>query len=299
MRTSLALACVLAFATAAGAQTTQVIPLWPEGVPGAQPDGGEERVVDGRTYNVQKPTLLFRPGAEGRSTGTAVIICPGGGYARLAIANEGEGLAGFLQRLGVATFILKYRMVEYGHPAPLQDALRAVRVVRSRAAEFGVDPGRIGIAGASAGGHLAASAAALHEAPEGRTGAPLDAVSARPDFVALLYPVITLREPWVHRGSRDNLIKGDDSLVDRLSLDEQVRPGHPPVFLVHSGEDTSVPAEHSLFYYQALRKAGVPAEMHVYERGPHGFGIRAGLGTTSLWPERLREWLEMHGWLGK
>jgi acetyl esterase/lipase len=199
----------------------------------------------------------------------------------------------------VTVFVLKYRLKEYGHPAPLRDLLRAVRLVRSRAADLGVRPERIGVMGSSAGGHLAASAATLYDAPEGRTGAPLDATSARPDFVALLYPVISLSEPYVHRGSLGALLGENPSpvLVEHLSLERQVTKDTPPAFLVHTAEDKSVPLENSILFFQALRRAGVPAEMHLYEKGPHGFGTQPGLGPTSEWPRRLEEWLRSHGWL--
>lgn len=276
----------------------QVIELWPEGVPGAKPDGGEERVVDGRVSNVHVPTLTFAP-PTGVANGTAVIVCPGGGYVRLAMTNEAEGVAGRLQPLGVATFILKYRLAQYGHPAPLQDVLRAIRLLRSRAAEFDIRPDRIGVMGASAGGHLAAASATLFDAAEGRTGATLDATSARPDFVALLYPVITMEPPFVHAGSRTNLL-GEapvPAAVERLSVEKQVRKDTPPVFLVHTAEDRSVPVENSLLFYQALRRAGVPVEMHLYDKGPHGFGTRSDLGTTSGWFDRWIEWMRVGGWL--
>jgi len=292
---------VVAFVSPDRADGQAVIPLWPEGVPGAKAAGGPEREVDGRVSNVHRPTLTHYPAPAGRATGAAVIVCPGGGYARLAIANEGEGLTRRLLDMGVAAFVLKYRLVEYGHPAPLQDVLRAVRLVRSRAAEFGVRPDRIGLAGASAGGHLAATAATLFDAPEGRTGHALDEVSARPDFVALLYPVITLRGPFAHEGSRRNLL-GDnppEDLVERLSVDTQVTGATPPVFLVHTTEDTSVPVENSLLFFDALRRAGVPAELHVYERGPHGFGVRDDFGTTSEWPDRWEAWMRSRGWLDR
>jgi xylan 1,4-beta-xylosidase len=277
---------------------TPTIPLWPEGVPGAKPDGGDERVEDGRVYNVQVPSLTIVPPA-GAPNGTAVIVCPGGGYARLAIANEGEGVARRLQADGITTFILEYRLAEYGHPAPLQDVLRAVRLLRSRAPELGIRPDRIGVMGASAGGHVAASAATLFDAPEGRTGAALDATSARPDFVALLYPVITMAPPFAHEGSRRALLGAapPDALVDRLSLDTQVRRDTPPVFLVHTAEDTSVPLENSLLFYQALRRAGVSAELHLFERGAHGFGTRDDLGPTSGWVDRWLEWMQAHGFI--
>ena len=179
--------------------------------------------------------------------------------------------------------------------------LRAVRLVRSRAAEFGIDPARIGVMGASAGGHLTASAATLYDAPEGRTGAALDAVSARPDFVALLYPVITMKPPFAHMGSRKALLGAEPSeaLVERMSVETQVTAATPPAFLVHTAEDTSVPLENSILFYQALRKAGVPVEMHLFEKGAHGFGTAQGLGPTSDWPARLEAWMRAHGWLSR
>jgi acetyl esterase/lipase len=273
-----------------------VLPLWPEGTPGAKGDGGEERLVDGRVYNVHNPTLTYVP-PTGTPDGTSVIVCPGGAFARLAIANEAAGVAGRMQPVGVATFVLKYRLAEYGHPAPLQDVLRAIRTLRARAGEFGLRPDRIGVIGASAGGHVAASAATLFDAPEGRTGHALDTISARPDFVALLYPVITMRLPLAHAASRRHLLgeKPAPSIVDRLSLERQVTQHTPPVFLVHTAEDESVPVDHTLLFYDALRRAGVPAEMHIYARGPHGFGTRTDLGTTSGWVDRLLEWMRARG----
>jgi acetyl esterase/lipase len=281
-----------------GESGSRVIPLWPEGVPGAKPDGGEERIEDSRIYNVQVPTLTYLP-PIGTPSGTAVILCPGGGYVRLAVGVESAGLAARLRPLGVATFILKYRLAEYGHPAPLQDVLRAVRMLRSRAAEFGIRPDRIGVMGSSAGGHVAAAAATLFDAPEGRTGVALDSMSARPDFVALQYPVITMEGAFVHAGSRRSLLGESPAtaVVERMSLEKQVRTDGPPVFLVHTAEDRSVPLENSLMFYQALRRAGVPAELHVYEEGPHGFGTRTDLGTTSGWVDRLIEWMKAGGWI--
>jgi acetyl esterase/lipase len=276
-----------------------VIPLWPEGVPGAKPDAGEERLEDGRVYNVQNPTLVYIPPAPGTGNGTAVIACPGGGYVRLALSNEASGLAGRLRSLGVATFILKYRLAEHGYPAPLQDVLRAIRTVRSRAQEFAVRPDRIGIFGASAGGHLAALAATLHGSAEGRSGAAVDAVSARPDFVALLYPVISLKGPLAHAGSRRALLGEHPpaELFDLLSVETHVTSETPPVFMVHTTEDKSVTVENSLVFFRALRDAGVPVELHVYEKGAHGFGMQPGLGPTSEWPRRLEEWMRVHRWL--
>jgi xylan 1,4-beta-xylosidase len=276
----------------------RVIPLWPEGVPGLRADAGPEQDIDGRVSNVHVPTLT-RIDPDGPANGTAVIVCPGGSYARLAMANEADGVAHVLESRGVTTFVLKYRLAEYGHPAPLQDVLRAIRLVRSRAAEWGLLSNRIGVMGASAGGHLAASAATLFDSAEGRTGADLDRVSARPDFVALLYPVISMRPPLAHEPSRRNLLGESPSseLMDRLSLERHVSPSTPPVFLVHTAEDESVPLEHSLRFVEALRAAGVPTELHLFERGRHGFGTSAGLGTTSSWTDRWMEWMSVHGWL--
>jgi acetyl esterase/lipase len=276
-----------------------VFPVWPEGVPGAKPASAGERLEDGRVYNVQNPTLTYVPPLPGTANGTAVIVCPGGGYARLAMANEAAGAARVLGTLGVSTFILKYRLAEYGYPAPLQDVLRAIRLVRSRAGEFGIRPDRIGVFGASAGGHVAAMAATLYDQPEGRTGSPLDATSAKPDFVALLYPVISMKGQSVHAGSRKNLLgeRASPALVEQLSLETRVTKETPPAFLVHTAEDRSVPLENSLAFFSALRAAGVPAEMHIYERGSHGFGFKPGLGPTSGWPRRLEEWMRAHGWL--
>jgi acetyl esterase/lipase len=281
------------------AEEPRVLPLWPEGVPDARPDGGVERLEDGRVYNVQVPTLTVFPAPGGTAVGTAVIICPGGSYGRLAVSKEGSELVERFNALGVSAFVLKYRLVEYGHPAPLRDVLRAIRIVRSRAKELGVRPDRIGVLGSSAGGHLAACAGTLFDAPEGRTGAELDAVSARPDFLALLYPVITMTAPFTHALSRKNLIgeAPTPALVERLSVETQVSRNTPPTFLVHTAEDTSVPLENSLLFFEALRRAGVLAEMHLYEKGPHGFGTKPGLGPTSEWPKRLEEWMHSHGWL--
>jgi acetyl esterase/lipase len=276
----------------------RVIVLWPEGVPNAKPDGGVERLEDGRVYNVQNPTLTIVP-PVGTPNGTAVIVCPGGGYARLAIVNEADGVAERLRHVGVTTFILKYRLAEYGHPAPLQDVLRAIRLVRARAAEFGLRSDRIGVMGASAGGHVAASAATLFDAESGSTKAAIDAVSARPDFAVLLYPVITMQPPYVHEGSRRNLL-GDsppDELVRQLSLEGRASSHTPPVFIVHAADDRSVPIQNSILFYEALLKAHVPAELHLYEHGPHGFGTAGGLGPTSLWVDRWFDWMRAHGWL--
>jgi acetyl esterase/lipase len=270
-----------------------VIPLWPEGVPGARPGIGAEQHEGGRIANVGEPTLTLLGPAVDRPNGTAIIICPGGGYVRLSADREGSQYANWLSHLGVTTFVLKYRMQEFGHPAPLQDVLRAVRLVRSRAAEFGIDPARIGVMGSSAGGHLAASAGTLFDNPAGRTGAALDAISGRPDFLMLMYPVITMDAPAVHAGSRKALLGASPSAdaVRLMSLEKQVTPATPPTLLIHTQEDQAVPVENSILFYQALTRAHVPAEMYLFEHGSHGMGMKDGLGTASDWPRRAEEWL--------
>lgn len=277
-----------------------VIPLWPEGIPGVKPHTAPD-VVDhtGRISEVHEPTLTVWPAPAGKANGTAVVICPGGGYAILSAQREGARYAEWLNELGVTCFIVKSRLKEYGHPAPLRDVLRAMRIVRSRAAEFGVDPQRIGIIGSSAGGHLASSAATLYDHADGKTGAPLDAVSARPDFLLLMYPVILMEGSHIHAGSRDNLISAHPTpeLIALLSTDRQVTKNTPPSFIIHAQDDKSVPVENALSFYAALRRAGVSAEMHLYEKGGHGFAMEATHPPTAQWPQRAETWLRSHGWL--
>jgi acetyl esterase/lipase len=293
------LVLILAVVALARLSANEPIRIWPEGVPGRQAGGGAEYEKEGRTYNVQDPTLTAYPPEPGNANGCAIILCPGGGYTRLAIGHEGGDLARWLRDLGVTAFVLKYRLKEYGHPAPLQDVLRAVRLVRSQAADFGIDPHRIGLLGGSAGGHLAASAGTLFDHPAGRTGAPLDNVDGRPDFLMLLYPVISMESDIVHRGSRTALLGTNPTpeLLRLMSLEHQVTARTPPAFLMHTQEDASVVAENSIRFYQALVRAGVPAELHLYPRGPHGVGMRSGLGTTSDWPKQAAAWLKAEGWL--
>lgn len=293
-----ALLATLAVSSASAAEP-KVIPLWPEGVPGLRADASPEKLENARASNVHQPSLTVHPAPADKATGAAVIIAPGGGYVRLSMENEGSLVAEWLNSIGVTAFILKYRMVEYGHPAPLRDALRAVRLVRSQAQALGVKPDRIGMIGFSAGGHLTASAGTLFDAPEGRTGAALDTVSARPDFLLLMYPVITLQDPYAHAGSRTALLGAGATpeQVAAMSLESRVTLGTPPTFLVHTQEDTAVPAENSLTFYRALRAAGVPAEMHLYEKGPHGFGMRKDVGQAATWIARAEEWMQARGWL--
>ncbi|WP_426104528.1 alpha/beta hydrolase [Massilia sp. TSP1-1-2] len=291
MRYLVVLAALLHLSLAACASEL-VMPLWPEGVPGAKAIGAET-VADGKTGNVSVPTLTMYGPAVDKANGAAVIICPGGGYSRLSTEREGTHYAAWLGTLGVTSFVLKYRLAQFGHPAPLQDVLRAVRLVRSQAGKLGLNPAQIGVMGSSAGAHLAASAGTLFDHPLGRTGAALDAVSARPDFMMLMYPVITMAGPAAHAGSRMALLGGAPTLdaVHLMSMEQQVSPATPPTLLVHTQADKTVPVENSILFYQALTRAGVPAEMYLFEQGGHGMGMRSGLGTASAWPRRAEEWL--------
>jgi len=286
--------------TAATVATPLDLPLWPEGVPGARPGLGPNKVdADGRTTNITEPSLRVYPPAVDRANGTAVIVCPGGGYVRQSTRREGEQYAQWLTTLGVTAFVLTYRQLEFGHPAPLQDVLRAVRLVRSQADGYKLRPERIGVMGSSAGGHLAASSGTLFDHPLGRTGAALDAVSARPDFLMLMYPVITLSGPAAHAGSRQALLGAAPTQADLelMSLERQVTARTPPTLLIHTQADSSVPVENSILFYQALTRAKVPAEMYLFEHGAHGMGMRPGLGTASRWPQRAEEWLRERGLL--
>jgi acetyl esterase/lipase len=309
MKTPACLLLMSVLATTALAEPT-VIPLWPEGVPAAvRPDapaakgslGEEKHDAGGGITNVSEPALTVYAPAVDRPNGTAVIVCPGGGYSHLSTAREGVQYANWLSTLGVTSFVLKYRLNQFGHPAPLQDVLRAVRIVRSRAAEFKINPERIGVMGSSAGGHLAASAGTLFDHAAGRTGAALDTVNARPDFLILMYPVITMVEPAVHAGSRQSLLGASPApeFLQLLSVEKQVTAATPPTLLIHTQADQTVPVENSILFYQALTKANVPAEMYLFEHGAHGMGTKTGLGTASEWPRRVEEWLLDRGLLAK
>jgi len=266
--------------------------LWPDGAPGAKGD------ADG-----DKPTLtVYLPPAD-KATGAAVVICPGGAYAHLAMDHEGHQIGQWLNSFGVAGFIVAYRHSRsgagYSHPAPIQDVQRAIRTVRSRAKEWGVDPNRIGILGFSAGGHLASTAATHFNESFGEPRDPIDRVNCRPDFAVLVYPVISFTEPFTHTGSRTNLLgrDADGALIVKFSNEKQVTPQTPPTFLFHTWEDTGVPAENSIAFYLALRKAKVPAEMHVFLKGQHGIGLGQNRGAAAAWPGLCEKWMGESGFL--
>jgi acetyl esterase/lipase len=277
--------------SAVRADEPRIVPLWTPDV-----SAPAEVVENNRIVKVNQASLTVYSPAK--PNGTALIFCPGGGYHHLTIGENGGPETQFFTSLGVTVFVLKYH-VQTLHPAPLNDVLRAVRLVRSQAPELGVRRDRIGIFGASAGGHLAACAATLWEEPLGKIGSAVDAVSARPDFAILVYPVITMEQGITHKGSRENLLgkTPDPELVARLSLEKQVRKDTPPVFLVATMADGSVPVENSLRFYQALRDAKVPADLHVYSQGSHGNSLDPQYGPTAKWPQRAEEWMRFNGWL--
>jgi acetyl esterase/lipase len=292
MRSILLIATPLFFATLAYGQhapAPKVELLWPHGAPGAL--GNED---------TDKPSLtIYLPHTNGEHSG--VVVCPGGGYGMLAVDHEGKQIADWLNARGVAAFILRYRLgPRYHHPIELGDAQRALRLVRFHAADYGVEPGKIGIWGFSAGGHLASTAGTHFDtglpssAPD-----PIDRSSSRPDFMVLCYPVISFITPYVHRGSMRNLLgdNPDPKLAASLSNETQVTPQTPPTFLFHTSGDTGVPPENSVLFYLALRKAGVPAEMHIYERGEHGVGLALFDPILSSWPGRLEAWMRLNGWM--
>ncbi len=282
----------LALSSIALATETKTELLWPAGAPDAK----------GTTDN-DKPTLTVSLPAADKATGAAVVVCPGGGYGGLAMSYEGIDVGQWLNDNGVAAFVLKYRHKGsgYQHPAPLADAQRAIRTVRARANEFGVDPHKIGILGFSAGGHLASSAGTHFDSGKSDAKDPIDRVSCRPDFLVLCYPVISFTTDYTHQGSKKNLLgeKPDEKLVESFSNELRVTSETPPTFLFHTDADTGVPAENSVLFYLALRKAKVPAELHIYEKGKHGVGLAQELPALKSWPERCIDWMRGRGLLEK
>ena len=285
---AIALALVLGASLARAESNVEL--LWPEGAPGAKGEGDDD-----------KPTLSISLPAAGQATGAAVIVCPGGGYRGLAMSYEGVDVGRWLNTHGVAAFVLKYRHkgTGYEHPAPLLDAQRAIRTVRARAKEFRVEPDRIGILGFSAGGHLASSAGTHFDAGDSEATDPIDRAGCRPDFLVLCYPVISFTTPYTHQGSKKNLLGNspDAKLVESMSSELAVTPQTPPTFLFHTDADRGVPAENSVLFYLALRKANVPAELHIYEKGRHGVGLAPKLPALSSWPDRCIDWMRGRGLL--
>ena len=259
-------------------------PLYPGGAPGATGTGPDHQ-----------PTLTWYPAAASNNTGVAVVICPGGGYGGHAINHEGHQIAEWLNSFGVSGVIVEYRMSKggYRHPFPLQDAQRAVRTVRARAAEFYINTAKIGIIGFSAGGHLASTVITHFDTGHADATDPVEKVSCRPDFAVLCYPVIAFDEPFTHIGSQYNLLgkDADKALVKSLSSEKQVTSETPPTFIFQTDDDTVVPAENAVSFYLALRKARVPAEMHIFKPGRHGLGLAQGMEGLQAWPALLQSWM--------
>ncbi len=287
MRTIAGILLTLLAAVAALAQTPETRLLWPGGAPGAL--GGED---------ADQPSITIYLPAADRASGAAVVVCPGGGYQHLAMDHEGKQIAAWLNTRGIAAFVLKYRLgPRYHHPIELGDARRALRTVRAQAAAFRVAPDRIGIWGFSAGGHLASTLGTHFDAGDPDAADPIERAGCRPDFMILAYPVISLDSQYTHQGSLRNLLgdNPDPKLVESLSNEKQVTAQTPPTFLFLTDGDKVVPPENGVLFYLALRKAGVPAEMHIYERGNHGVGLAQKDPVLSTWPDRLADWLKNRG----
>jgi len=282
-----------------------VLKVWPNGIPGSlKNDTYSEKVTESngipsRYEKVTDPSLtVFLPSAE-KATGTAVLICPGGGYGMLASDHEGYAIAKWLNDNGIAGFILKYRLpsdliMKDKSVGPLQDAQEAIRIIRRNREHWKINPRKIGVIGFSAGGHLA-STLSTHFAE--KVYELKDTTSARPDFSLLIYPVISFDASFTHMGSRNNLIGINPSkeAVDHFSNELQITDKTPPAFLVHSSNDKTVPVKNSLVYYEGLVNRNITAEMHIFQKGGHGYGLSVGKGTQSSWPDLCIKWLNETG----
>ena len=281
-----------------------LLPLWTGALPNSQPAGKPEvRAQESNILwvrHVQNPGIEVRLPARSNATGQAVVVCPGGGYGGLAYDWEGSDFAGWLNSQGIAAIILRYRLPVDGDVAhqkwlvPLLDAQRALRLTRAHAAEWGINPAKVGIMGFSAGGHLASTAGTHFDAGDAAAADPVDRLGSRPDFMILVYPVISMLPPATHGGSRRNLLGDNPSeeLVRQYSNELQVTDATPPTFLVHAGDDTTVPVANSLLFYQALVAHKVPAELHVYPHGGHGFSLALTKGRLQDWTQVCARWLK-------
>lgn len=262
--------------------------LWPKGAPGAK--GSEPK---------DQPWIDLYPVSKEKSNGAAFVVCPGGGYGGLAADHEGSQIAKFFNSLGVHAVVLHYRLGTsgYHHPIELNDAKRAIRWVRANAAQHGVDPQRIGVIGFSAGGHLASCTATMFDDGDAQAADPIDRVSSRPDVAVLCYPVISMSDDFMHRGSRKNLLgpNDNDQLGREMTTYLRVTDRTPPTFIFQTDEDTAVPAENAVHFYLACRKHKIPTEMHIYQPGPHGVGLIQGDPVLGTWSGHLRDWLRNQG----
>ncbi len=278
------------------------LPLWEDKIPNYKANNEKEQVatdwgIDWITL-VEKPTIEVYLPAKNSSTGQAVVICPGGGYVGLAYDWEGTDIAKWLNSKGIAGIVLKNRLPSVNsnmvpHQSPLMDAKRAIRLARHHAKDWNIEDGKIGIMGFSAGGHLAATLGTHFEEDQGGSDV-IDQLSCRPDFMALIYPVISTTADFMHKGSRDYLLGKDASqdLIRFYSNELHVGNHTPPTFLMHAGDDMAVPVENSIVFYQALKEKNIPAEMHIYPEGGHGFSLAVGKDYLSTWPDRLADWLK-------
>jgi acetyl esterase/lipase len=269
---------------------SEPIALWPNGAPGA---------VGNEPQDIPVITPFFAP--KDKNTGAAVIVCPGGGYSHLSEIKEGSDVAKWLNSLGITAFVLKYRLgMRYHAPSPLLDASRALRLVRSHAKEWNLDANRIGILGFSAGGHLAATLGTHFDAGKPDASDVIERASSRPDLMVLIYPVISMGE-FTHSGSKKNLL-GENPTTEAIKLysnELHVTKDTPPTFIAHAVADPGVPVENSLLFANALRNAHVPFELHLYEKGPHGFGLAPNNPILSTWTELCANWLSVHGFTKK
>jgi acetyl esterase/lipase len=267
----------------------KTILLWPDGAPGAE--GNEE---------IDRPSLTVYLPTGANATKTGVIVAPGGGYQHLSMAKEGSDIAKWLNERGVAAFVLQYRLgPKYHYPVELEDAQRAIRMVRAHAAEYGVAEDHVGMWGFSAGGHLTGMAGTKFDAGKAGASDVVEQKSSRPDFLVLAYPVITMQDPDVHQGSVKFLLgdNPDPEMAQLLSLEKQVTKDTPPTFLFATTEDKTVPVVNSVMFYAALVKAGVPAEMHLFQHGAHGAGLAKSNPQLSVWPDLLAKWMRERGYM--
>jgi acetyl esterase/lipase len=272
--------------------------LWPNGAPNKNnPPAEEEHYMERGTHRFRNITeaelFIYQPEKE-KNTGAAVIICPGGGYWIEAIDHEGYQIAEYLKSVGVTGIVLKYRLPYGNSEIPLTDALQAIRFVRSKAGEWGLDPAKIGIAGSSAGGHLASTAGTHFDLGDPNATNPLAKLSSRPDFMLLLYPVISFKESVGHMGSRKNLIgeTNDWNIAKQFSNELWVNENTPPTFFVLADDDKAVIPENSISFYRKMKEFGIPAELHIFAKGGHGFGITDRDIPAAKWPALFTDWLK-------
>jgi acetyl esterase/lipase len=290
----------LAFSVLFSRAQNFTLKVWPEGAPDSNGITVPEEKIEGvRVQNVTEAEMYIYLPSKEKNTGVAVVICPGGGYIREAMDHEGYEMAKWLSERGVAGIVLKYRLPNGHSQIPSEDARRAIRIVRMKAEEWGIQTGKIGIAGSSAGGHLASTAGTRFDKGNPDSADPVEKFSCRPDFMLLLYPVITMKEDFTHLGSRNNLLGTGNNLnlVREYSNEMNVTAETPPVFLVLADDDKAVPPRNSIEFYSALKSFNIPAEMHIFARGGHGFGMHKNNIPADNWPVLFLDWLKSTGFI--